>query len=567
MAKTINTRIRLKYDNFNNWTSNNPILLAGEIAVVVVPAEQNEGLQTQKPAVLFKVGDGTNHFNDLPWSSALAGDVYAWAKAATKPSYTHSEVGAAAATHTHVAADITDFTSAVQALIPEATVDTNTTYKIVANGANSFKLQSKDIDGDWTDAYTFTVDFAAVNAAIAAKYTKPEGGIPLTDLAESVQGSIGQAHTHANKAELDKIQSGDKAKWDAKYSKPAGGIGSTDLASDVVASLGKADTALQEVADGSITNAKLDSSLQGKVAQAHSHANKDELDKIASGKVATWDGAVSAVANKVEKVVGTVDNFVAFGAEGAIKDSGKKASDFEVAGTADSKVQAHNVAGNAHSDIRALITALQETVSGLGNALHFVGAGNTASRPASGKNGDVYVDTEKGVEYVWSGDSWEEFGNPEHLTKATADGYYDAKGTAQGLVNNAKSELNGKIEAVDTKADSNTAEVTKIKNGTTVVPKATDATNVTTNINGKAISNIFEPDGLKIKKATLADTATNANHATNADNATEATHAASATNANTAANATKLGGKAADTYLNTADEIIFDCGNSVISVD
>ena len=66
MAKTINTRIRLKYDNFNNWTSNNPILLAGEIAVVVVPAEQNEGLQTQKPAVLFKVGDGTNHFNDLP---------------------------------------------------------------------------------------------------------------------------------------------------------------------------------------------------------------------------------------------------------------------------------------------------------------------------------------------------------------------------------------------------------------------------------------------------------------------------------------------------------------------
>ena len=518
MAKTINTRIRLKYDNFTNWTTNNPVLLAGEIAVVVVPAEQDDNLQTTKPAVLFKVGDGSSQFNALPWASALAADVYGWAKAATKPSYTYSEVGAAAATHNHVAADITDFDEKVKALISGNIKDTNTTYQIVANGDNSFKLQSKELDDeDWTDAYTFTVDFSTVNTAIAAKYTKPEDGIPLSDLDASVQGSIGQAHTHTN---------------------------------------------------------------------------KEELDKITSGKVAAWDGAVSAVANKVEKVVGVVDNFVAFDAEGAIKDSGKKASDFEVAGTADSKIQAHNIAGNAHSDIRALITALQETVGGLGNALHFVGAGADASKPAEGKNGDVYIATDTNKEYVWSGEGWEEFGSPEHLTKVQADGYYDAKGTAQELVDAAKSELNSAIEAVDGKADANTAEVTKIKDGSTVVPKATSATNVTTNINGKAIADIFESDGLKVKKATLADTATEATHAasatnadeathaasadsateathaTNADNATNATHATSADtadSANSATNATQLGGKAADTYLNTADEIIFDCGNSVIA--
>lgn len=40
--------------------------------------------------------------NDIRLSDARpASDVYAWAKAATKPSYTYSEVGAAAASHTH----------------------------------------------------------------------------------------------------------------------------------------------------------------------------------------------------------------------------------------------------------------------------------------------------------------------------------------------------------------------------------------------------------------------------------------------------------------------------------
>lgn len=69
------------------------------------------------------------------------------------------------------------------------------------------------------------------------------------------------------------------------------------------------------------------------------------------------------------------------------------------------------------------------------------------------------------------------------------------------------------------KANANATEIANIKNGTTKVKKAetadnaTNATNVTTNINGKAISSIFEADGITAKKAT---------HAVNADNATSA---------------------------------------------
>ena len=79
-TKMLNTRICLKYDSYSNWDTNNPTLLAGEIAIAtltnvaaVAPTEQD----TQHP-VLFKVGPGA--FKDLPWASALAADVYSWAK-------------------------------------------------------------------------------------------------------------------------------------------------------------------------------------------------------------------------------------------------------------------------------------------------------------------------------------------------------------------------------------------------------------------------------------------------------------------------------------------------------
>lgn len=47
--------------------------------------------------------------------SAPASDVYSWAKASSKPSYTYSEVGAAPASHTHSKSQITDFPSSLPA--------------------------------------------------------------------------------------------------------------------------------------------------------------------------------------------------------------------------------------------------------------------------------------------------------------------------------------------------------------------------------------------------------------------------------------------------------------------
>ena len=81
--KILNTRILLKYDTLANWEASTGILRAGEVAIATVP-EGSTGKEVGSvvtPQVLVKVGDGKHTFAKLPYITAKAGDVYAWAKA------------------------------------------------------------------------------------------------------------------------------------------------------------------------------------------------------------------------------------------------------------------------------------------------------------------------------------------------------------------------------------------------------------------------------------------------------------------------------------------------------
>jgi hypothetical protein len=81
--KEIKTRISLRWLDFATWSAEafqaeKP--LKGEVWFCEVP-NGNANAQTA-PTILFKVGDGVNTFGSLKWTSALAADVYNWAKAA-----------------------------------------------------------------------------------------------------------------------------------------------------------------------------------------------------------------------------------------------------------------------------------------------------------------------------------------------------------------------------------------------------------------------------------------------------------------------------------------------------
>lgn len=77
--KILNTRIQLKYDSFSNWSEKNPLLKSGELAIAYLANSHTTTTPDNGThPIMFKVGPG--NFNDLPWASALAADVYGWAK-------------------------------------------------------------------------------------------------------------------------------------------------------------------------------------------------------------------------------------------------------------------------------------------------------------------------------------------------------------------------------------------------------------------------------------------------------------------------------------------------------
>ena len=85
------TRLQLKYDSWSNWQKAADFIpLKGEVCIVEVPSTEIDGkIPQEAPSILIKVGNGvydeTNtlkgtKFSELPWLSAKAADVHAWAK-------------------------------------------------------------------------------------------------------------------------------------------------------------------------------------------------------------------------------------------------------------------------------------------------------------------------------------------------------------------------------------------------------------------------------------------------------------------------------------------------------
>lgn len=157
-TNTLNTRMKQRIDTASNWSSTNPVLSKGEIGLVfsannsvmrykigdgvtawnsLIYQDEIANINGLQAALLGKepsfvkntafnksfgsaagtVCEGNDarlsnartptahthtkaNITDFP-TSLPASDVYSWAKASTKPSYTYSEVGAAASNHNH----------------------------------------------------------------------------------------------------------------------------------------------------------------------------------------------------------------------------------------------------------------------------------------------------------------------------------------------------------------------------------------------------------------------------------------------------------------------------------
>lgn len=449
VVKNLNTRIALKYDSYKNWTDHNPILLKGEIAIAELPVSENKpgvgepNVEGSTPAIqnapniLIKVGDGTNHYNDLKFVSALAADVYSWAKAATKPTYSAGEI------------------TGLDNYISQTIQDTNTQYRIVAVGgsAYSYKLQKKDIgDTDYTDVAGSTISLTEIdsrldtletaigeNGAVATKITNAIGALDYTGKATDAAKFVTNV-TETNG--IIEVTTGSIEVADVPE------LPQSKVTGLETALAGKQDNVPFENKPSESDKVATVQSIVGRIG-ALDHVNADDAtsaEKIVA-EVTQADGIVTvkkvAVADILPDVTDTENGFVV-----AVNQT-----DGKIAVTHKSATDVLSFAGNYKGAENPIATRdyVTSAVADLNGAMHFIGvsttdpngeSGPTVTGVASFKAGDVVLFGYD--EYVYDGSNWVILGNESIYAK---DSEVDAEFTAvRQELTKAKTDLQSEID-------------------------------------------------------------------------------------------------------------------------
>lgn len=269
----------------------------------------------------------------------------------------------------------------------------------------------------------------------------------------------------------------------------------------------------------------------------------------------------SIVTNKIAKLskaavgLGNVDNTADANKSVKHATSADSATTATSATTANSATKAtQDASGNVITSTYATKTELQEGLAGksqsktYNNYQAFVTAVNAMNNTALKVGDNVFIVTQ-GVPDMWvsavnSSSATYTYSSDSAIVTALGSangltvGYYvfreletekvdltayqtktdNSLNTTSNTVVGAINEVKGTADSALSKANANATEISNLKDGTngTKVKKAEtadDATNVTTSINGKAITDIFETNSPTVKNATKAN---NANYATSA---------------------------------------------------
>lgn len=280
--KTFNTRICMKNDTYAQWVEKNPVLLKGEIAVVVIPA--NTGAVQGEPVTLFKVGDGTKKFSQLDFIGAKAADVYDWAKASQKPTYAASEI------------------SGLSDYISGEIQDTNTVFKLESDAENGrkFYLYSKEINGEWgtTPVSTITIPEKVYTLVTGTA----NGTVKFNGEDVAVKGLGSAAYTDSTAYDANGAA---KTAEDNAKAYADGKIGTVADGTTVVAMIADAKKAGTDAAAAAqAAQSTADSKTTMEAVEAKGYATKTEAQGYANAKDTAIAAAQSAADTAQEGVDG-----------------------------------------------------------------------------------------------------------------------------------------------------------------------------------------------------------------------------------------------------------------------
>lgn len=437
--KVFQTRIQLKYDTYTNWSTNNPILKAGEMAIATVAAGDQE--MTNLPNIVLKVGDGTSHYNDLKFVSALAADVHEWAKAKTKPVY-----------------DATEITGLQKFITDNSDFDTDTQYQLVAvTGATyKYQLQSRAFAngawGEWADVDGQVIDFSGADTRLKSLEKT------VTDLTGDAGGIQGAITAAINGLDSTKTQT----------------AGADGLALEVVQENGIIKSISGSIAEGTYEAAGAAKAVEDKlnplITAAKTQADKGVTDAAAAKK------AADAASTKVDDAIAGLD-YTAYAAGEA---AGTTVSFVGTISETDGVISAEKrdlvfaSAYNPETNKAATVADITTAVADLNGAMHYVGKEDKLPTDVSKyKAGDVIIVGIK--EYVFDGTKFDELGDEGAIGTALA-GLKGSSSNTAGKTVKTVTQTNGVV----------TVEYQDISvNGTQVqVPKA-DGTEGTETLNAR----------------------------------------------------------------------------------
>lgn len=414
-TKTLNTRILLRYDSYDNWLTSTIVLKQGEMAICSVPSGKTVDGVTAPPAVLAKIGDNVHTFKDLPWLQAVSSDIHAWAKSPNKPSYSYDEIEG-----------LDDHISTVA-------VDSDTQYTLVKGDDDyTYKLMSRA-----KGATNYTTEVATL--------TIPN---PTSDInaLKTLVGDVAVATQISNAIAALKLADTYEAKGAAAAVKTAL-LGDAAEAYNTLGKLEDAVIAAQTSADEKTTMAAVEAKDYATKTEAQGYATAvvgvaaDTADKdTVKGAKAYAKGLNDATNTRVEALETAIGEGGSVGSQIDAKIAELDAAEVAV-GTGEIIEKVSQTDGKISVSKRALVagdipTIEQSQVNGLGNALatkqdtlafqndnydkttnkvitksdldaavaglsgvtHFKGV--VENLPASAENGDIYIKTD-GTEYIY----------------------------------------------------------------------------------------------------------------------------------------------------------------------
>lgn len=392
--KILNTRIQLKYDSYTNWTTSSIVLKAGEIAIATLAPftnVENPEVDVAQHPVLFKVGDGTHTFAQLPWTSALAADVHTWAKMSED-----------------------EFKAWVKNLVPVEVID-NGTGKFVTDVTATTDANGLHITITRDDAVN-TLSSKGDGIVVLTENTNAKGGVTVNGSHKKYNGAGTTTDTSSDLTEAGKeitikvpsltVDAYGHTTLGTETShtiKLPGEIAVGDGDITIAAGKGLTDGGsfnVNQDTDSTITLNHQDAPTTGSAATSQAGSGRtyvtevlvDDMGHIAGVKTATEsDQDLSSYKVRQTTKTGTL-------------------SGAEVLGT---------WSQNENGEVAITSRTLTAADLGLDTVMHFVGAYTAAPTKAFAgtsnernlADGDVYLNTANATEYVYSGGKWVELGN------------------------------------------------------------------------------------------------------------------------------------------------------------